>query len=123
LKLSLLIDFNPRVNVVARICRKLYGDDPAHGWPHILRVMAWAERIVNSEGLDVDPEVLVVSVLLHDIGRLYEDSDHHAIRGSEVASAILEVFFQLHVPNSSGREGPLHQPQTRHVRHLTPPYH
>jgi hypothetical protein len=60
LKLSLLIDFNPRVNVVARICRKLYGDDPAHGWPHILRVMAWAERIVNSEGLDVDPEVLVV---------------------------------------------------------------
>jgi HD superfamily phosphodiesterase len=89
LKLSQLIDFNPRVNVVARICRKLYGDDPAHGWPHILRVMAWAERIVNSEGLDVDPEVLVVSVLLHDIGRLYEGSDHHAIRGSEVASAIL----------------------------------
>jgi HD superfamily phosphodiesterase len=111
------MDFNPRVNVVARVCRKLYGDDPAHGWPHILRVMAWAERIVNSEGLDVDPEVLVMSVLLHDIGRVYEGSDHHAIRGSEVASAILEVFFQLHVPDSSGREGPLHQPQTRHVRH------
>jgi hypothetical protein len=27
------------------------------------------------------------------------------------------VVFQLHVPDSSGREGPLHQPQTRHVRH------
>lgn len=92
MKLSLLIDFNPRVNVVARICRKLYGDDPAHGWPHILRVMAWAERIVNSEGLDVDPEVLVMGVLLHDIGRVYEGSDHHAIRGSEVASTILEVL-------------------------------
>ena len=56
MKLSLLIDFNPKVNFVARICRKLYGDDPAHGRPHIPRVMTWAERIVNSEGLDVDPK-------------------------------------------------------------------
>ncbi len=92
MKLASLMNFNPRVNAIARLCRRLYGEDPAHGWPHILRVISWAERIVNSEGLDVDPEVLVVSILLHDIGRLEGGSGYHAVRSSEIANIILEVL-------------------------------
>ena len=93
MRLTLLIDFNPRVRAVARVCMRVYGDDPAHGWPHIVRVMAWAERIVSSENLDVDPEVLVAGILLHDIGRLYDDDvEHHAIRSSKIADTLLEAL-------------------------------
>jgi len=93
LKLTLLVEVNPRVGFIAGLCEKLYGRDPAHGWPHVMRVMAWSERIVNSENLDdVDPEILVVSVLLHDIGRMYDSSEHHAISSSKLAEIILEFL-------------------------------
>lgn len=90
--LALLVDSNPRLRALARLLQGLYGSDPAHGWPHVVRVMRWAERIVEAEGLDVDLEVLALSVMLHDIGRLSSGGDHHAVESARVADYILELL-------------------------------
>lgn len=48
--------------------RALYADsDPAHGFDHVLRVLALAERIARAEGADL--EVVRAAALLHDLGR------------------------------------------------------
>ncbi|MBC7222823.1 MAG: HD domain-containing protein [Anaerolineae bacterium] len=48
--------------------RALYEDnDPAHGFDHVLRVLALAERIARAEGADL--EVVRAAALLHDVGR------------------------------------------------------
>lgn len=40
------------------------GDDPVHGFDHVLRVLAVAERLAGLEG--ADPEIVRAAVLLHD---------------------------------------------------------
>ncbi len=48
--------------------RALYPDnDPAHGFDHVLRVLALAERIARAEGADL--EIVRAAALLHDVGR------------------------------------------------------
>ena len=39
----------------------------AHGFDHVLRVLALAERIAEAEGADM--EIVRAAVLLHDVGR------------------------------------------------------
>lgn len=48
--------------------RALYAEnDPAHGFDHVLRVLALAERIAQAEGADL--EIVHAAALLHDVGR------------------------------------------------------
>ena len=68
--------------------KRLLGCDPAHGWPHILRVAGWARRIVEAENLGADMRVLYVSILLHDVGRSVKGS-HHAVESARIARSIL----------------------------------
>ncbi|MDM7275579.1 MAG: HD domain-containing protein [Thermoprotei archaeon] len=89
--LKLLLEFSPRMRYLYRITRSLMGDDPSHGWPHIERVIIWSNRIVNAEGLDVDPELLLASILLHDIGRvLGDEKEHHAVKSAKIGELLLE---------------------------------
>lgn len=71
--------------------RIYYSDDPVHGFEHVLRVLALAERIARAEGADL--EIVRVAVLLHDIARDVEDeeaSQHdHAALAAERARMIL----------------------------------
>ncbi|MFN4046417.1 MAG: HD domain-containing protein, partial [Acidilobaceae archaeon] len=89
--LKLLLESSPRMRALHRIAKNLMGEDAAHGWPHIERVIAWSNRIVNAEGLDVDPELLLASILLHDIGRaLGGEKEHHAVKSAKIGELILE---------------------------------
>ena len=65
------------------------GEDAAHDFEHVLRVLRLAERIGAAEGADL--EVLRAAVLLHDVARVAEDQGGpcHAAAGAERAREIL----------------------------------
>ncbi len=89
--LKLLLGSSPKLESLYRITRNIMGDDSSHGWPHVERVIVWSNRIVNAESLDVDPELLLVSILLHDIGRaLGDETEHHAVKSAEIGGLLLE---------------------------------
>ena len=81
-----------RVRMIYELSRIIMGDDPVHGWPHIERVLGLALRIAENINSHVDYKVLVLSVLLHDIGRLSEDhlGKHHAVISAEIVEKLLE---------------------------------
>lgn len=55
--------------------RFLYFDDPAHGWEHIQRVYDLALYIAEREG--AQRFITGMAALLHDLGRLSHEQDHH----------------------------------------------
>jgi len=65
------------------------GEDAAHDFEHVLRVLKLAERIGRAEGADM--EVLRAAVLLHDVARVAEDRGGpcHAEAGAQRAREIL----------------------------------
>jgi len=72
--------------------RQLYTDsDTAHGFDHVLRVLALAERIGQAEGADM--EIVRAAVLLHDVARAEEERSGvcHAKAGAARARQILAV--------------------------------
>ncbi|MCE4600827.1 MAG: HD domain-containing protein [Desulfurococcales archaeon] len=71
------------------IARAMMGADPAHGWPHIVRVHKLSRKI--AEGLDepVNWRILEAAILLHDIGRSIEGVEHHAVKSARFAGEIL----------------------------------
>ncbi len=81
-----------RIRMIYELSRIIMGDDPVHGWPHVERVLGLALRIAENTNNHVDYKVLVLSVLLHDIGRLAEDrlGKHHAVISAEIAKKLLE---------------------------------
>ncbi|MCE4628515.1 MAG: HD domain-containing protein [Desulfurococcales archaeon] len=78
----------PPISSLEEEARRLLGCDPAHGWPHILRVASWAKRILEAERLTADLMVLYVSILLHDAGRSSGGS-HHAVESARIARSLL----------------------------------
>jgi putative nucleotidyltransferase with HDIG domain len=60
-----------------------------HNWDHVVRDMARAVLIAESE--EADMKIVLAGVLLHDIGRLYPSlgRDHYSV-GAEVAPRYLE---------------------------------
>lgn len=74
--------------------RIYYSDDPVHGFDHVLRVLALAERIARAEGADL--EIVRAAVLLHDIARDVEDEEagqhDHAALAAERARMILQGY-------------------------------
>ena len=65
------------------------GEDAAHDFEHVLRVLKLAERIGQAEGADM--EILRAAVLLHDVARVAEDQGGpcHAEAGAQRARQIL----------------------------------
>ncbi len=68
--------------------RNIMGMEFSHGYPHIVRVEKYAEIIVDMEGLNVDWDLLRISILLHDIGRIM--GEPHAYYSALIARGILE---------------------------------
>ncbi len=64
-------------------------NDTAHGFEHVLRVTAVAERIARAEG--ADREIVRAAALLHDVGRAEEErtGESHADIGARQARQIL----------------------------------
>lgn len=89
--------------------------DTAHGFDHVLRVLALAERIGAAEG--ADPVILRTAVLLHDIGRPeeMESGRCHAEAGAEKARRILRDW------PSDVAEAAAHAIATHRFRNDTPP--
>lgn len=81
-----------RIRMIYELSRIIMGDDPVHGWPHVERVLGLALQIAENTNSHVDYKVLILSVLLHDIGRLAEDrlGKHHAVISAEIAKKLLE---------------------------------
>lgn len=83
---------DPRLAEVLAIAELIMGDDPAHGWPHIIRVSKYAEAIVIGEELhDVNRLVLCTAIALHDVGRAKEKAlrRHHSLISAEMAEDML----------------------------------
>lgn len=93
-----------------------------HNWNHVLRDLYRSVRIGEAEGADM--KIVLASVLLHDIGRLYpeEGKDHHDV-GAKIAFSLLrktgfagkEVEEIIHCIRSHGPRG-LEEPQTLEAR-------
>ena len=69
------------------------GFEPVHGFPHIERVMKIAFKLAE-DFKEVNPLVLKLAVLLHDIGRVEEETlrKHHAILSAEMAKKLLVQY-------------------------------
>jgi len=70
--------------------RRIMGLDPAHGWPHVLRVARLADEIIERGKLaGYDREVLATAIVLHDVGRFLPGEGHHAVKSAEYARGLL----------------------------------
>jgi len=81
-----LLSHAPREAVES--ARSLLGGDPAHGWPHVLRVARLAEEIILAGDLEPDLRVLSTAVALHDVGRAL-GGGHHARVSAVYAGRLL----------------------------------
>lgn len=71
----------------ARDCYQVGSNSTAHGFDHVLRVTALADRIAQAEG--ADREIVHAAALLHDIASSGPDRDSHHLIGAERAQEIL----------------------------------
>ncbi len=65
-----------------------------HGINHLLDVARIASIHAADEGLDVDREIIYVTALLHDIGRVrqYESGEDHDKAGVVIAESVLNRY-------------------------------
>lgn len=77
-----------KLEIVVSIARALYEKSVEHGIHHVERVLRWALRIVEEEGLNVSPEIVKIATYLHDLGRLI--GDPHAYYSSLLSEALLK---------------------------------
>jgi len=77
------------VITVAEARRYYTSADTVHGFDHVLRVLALAERIGQAEGADL--EIVRTAALLHDVGREQAEAEEldHAAFAAERAREIL----------------------------------
>ena len=81
-----------RMKVVKEIALTLMGNDPAHGWPHVLRVLELSKKIIENERLNVDENALVIATYLHDVGRFIAGEGHHAIKSANFSERLLKAL-------------------------------
>ncbi len=70
--------------------KSILGDDPVHGYPHVVRVAELALKISGTL-CGVDEEILLAAALVHDVGRPFESErgKHHAVISADEAPALL----------------------------------
>lgn len=71
------------------ISKALMGGDPAHGWPHVVRVHRYAVAIAIRLKRSVDWLTLETAVLLHDVGRFLPGEGRHAEKSAAFAATLL----------------------------------
>lgn len=76
--------------------KELVGADAGHDINHVMRVYHWALKLIKSEN-NIDLDVLIVAVLLHDIAHVKEKKDRlgkicHARVSAKMAQKILKKF-------------------------------
>lgn len=81
--------FKRAPDAVRLVSRAVMGDDPAHGWPHVLRVYRYSVMLADSVGQRVDELTLETAVLLHDVGRFLPGEGHHAEKSAVFARSLL----------------------------------
>jgi|GEM_PF-400415 len=81
------------VHDIEKVVIDTLGFEPVHGFPHIERVMKIAFKLAE-DFKEVDPLALKLAVLLHDIGRVEEETlrKHHAILSAEMAKKLLVQY-------------------------------
>ncbi len=85
LKLCDYLDF---IKLVSKI---IMGSDPAHGWPHIMRVEKIAEQLIERESLRDKINVCIfrTALYLHDVGRFLPGDENHAEKSAVFAGEFL----------------------------------
>ena len=74
------------------------GDDPVHGFDHVLRVYRIAERLGREEGADL--EIIHTAALLHDSkgadprGEANERELHHLLSADFAETVLTEMGWQ-----------------------------
>ena len=105
---------------IARAARRYYGADPAHGWDHVLAVVAVVKRI--AEELGADARVAVASAYFHDAAprgkaghRTHSEASASIAREEllrlgwseeeiqKVAQTIVEASYESHLSGSGPR--------------------
>ena len=76
-----------RLEKLEEIVKKIMGNEFAHGYPHVERVMRYANKIIEMEEITVDRELLTIGILLHDVGRIV--GEPHAYYSSIIARGLL----------------------------------
>ncbi len=76
---------------LVRFVETLLGWDEVHGFPHVARVLRNALELSRRYSSKIDYEVLVASVLVHDVGRPFEKklNENHAVISASIAPFIL----------------------------------
>jgi len=82
------------ITTVKSLVKIIMGNDEAHGYPHIERVEKLALWIASHYENQVDKELLLISILLHDIGRFTPKANevNHAVVSAEIAEKILRCL-------------------------------
>ncbi|MEM1627965.1 MAG: HD domain-containing protein [Desulfurococcaceae archaeon] len=65
------------LEILENIAKAIYDNSFDHGLPHVERVLKWTYRIIEAEKLEIDEEILRLSVYLHDIGRVIGEPHGH----------------------------------------------
>ncbi len=115
---TLLVEAEVLTQVYAEVQRRFEGfDDLAHGWEHVKRVYTLAMSIAEQEG--ANRFIAGMAALLHDLGRLSEDTTkHHADLSTSLAAELL-LPYQL-APET--REAILHAITAHSFSRGTEPY-
>jgi uncharacterized protein len=74
------------------IARLIMGCDPAHGWPHVVRVHGYTKLIARHIDGPIDWRVLEAATALHDVGRFIPGESHHAVKSAEIAGKLLPAL-------------------------------
>ncbi len=84
------MDVERIINDIRTRVKDLMGNDFSHGYPHVLRVLKYANIIIRGERLVVDKILLEISILLHDVGRII--GEPHAYYSAIIARGLLEEY-------------------------------
>lgn len=72
------------------MARRILGEGFGHGYPHVMRVLRIAMDITKHVDANVDPFLLEIAILLHDVGRII--GEPHAYYSALIARTILEEW-------------------------------
>ena len=81
-----------KIELIKEIALVLMGKDPAHGWPHVLRVLDLSKKIIKNEGLNIDKDALTIATYLHDVGRFIRGEGHHALKSANFSERLLDAL-------------------------------
>lgn len=81
-----------------KIAREKASKDPAHDFLHVKRVLKNAEIIVQKISTDVDMEVIIPAILLHELFNYPKDHPKSRYSGDICAKQAGEILDRLNYP-------------------------